>query len=91
LDIGAQLGGRAATAGANVGQSLLQGGINAARTQQGGQGFSPLGGLLQGLSKNQQFTQGVGNYFTPSPFATSAYSDSYQANIPVNNQSSGYY
>ena len=63
LDIGAQLGGRAATAGANVGQSLLQGGINAARTQQGGQGGSPLGGLLQGLSKNQQFTQGVGNYF----------------------------
>lgn len=33
LDIGAQLGGRSATAGANVGQSLLQGGLGAARTQ----------------------------------------------------------
>lgn len=33
LDIGAQLGGRTATAGANVGQSLLQGGLGAARTQ----------------------------------------------------------
>ena len=37
LDIGAQLGGRSATAGDNVGQSLLQGGLGAARTQlQGG-------------------------------------------------------
>lgn len=33
LDIGAQLGGRSATAGANVGQSLLAGGLSAARTQ----------------------------------------------------------
>ena len=33
LDIGAQLGGRSATAGANVGQSLLQGGLGAAQTQ----------------------------------------------------------
>jgi len=37
LDIGAQLGGRSATAGANVGQSLLSGGLQAAQTQlQGG-------------------------------------------------------
>jgi hypothetical protein len=33
LDIGAQLGGRTATAGANVGQSLLSGGLGAAQTQ----------------------------------------------------------
>jgi len=33
LNIGAQLGGRSATAGANVGQTLLQGGLGAARTQ----------------------------------------------------------
>jgi hypothetical protein len=63
LDIGAQLGGRAATAGANVGQSLLQGGLNAARTQQGGQGFSPLAGLLQGLGSNQRLQTGFENYF----------------------------
>jgi len=65
LRLGAELGGRASTAGANAGQFLYGGGVNAARTQQGGQGGSPLGGLLQGLSKNQQFTQGVQNYFNP--------------------------
>ena len=62
LDIGAQLGGRAATAGANVGQSLLQGGINAARTQQGGQGYSPLAGLLQGAAKDPRLQSGFENF-----------------------------
>lgn len=33
LDIGAQLGGRSATAGANVGQTLLSGGLGAAQTR----------------------------------------------------------
>lgn len=33
LDIGAQLGGRSATAGANVGQTLLAGGLGAAQTR----------------------------------------------------------
>jgi len=84
LDIGAQLGGRAATAGANVGQSLLQGGVSAARAQQAGSGYSPLGGLLQGLGSNQQFNQGLQNYFNPPPVQnqtafnygqTSGYSD----------------
>lgn len=65
LRLGAELGGRASTAGANAGQFLYGGGINAARSQQAGQGSSPLGGLFQGLSKNQQFTQGVQNYFNP--------------------------
>ena len=36
LDIGAQLGGRSATAGAQAGQALLQGGMAAASTQLGG-------------------------------------------------------
>lgn len=62
LDIGAQLGGRAATAGANVGQSLLQGGLSAVRTQQAGSGYSPLGGLLQGLGNNQRLQTGFENY-----------------------------
>jgi len=84
LDIGAQLGGRAATAGANVGQALLTGGLSAAKTQQAGSGFSPLGGLLQGLGSNQQFNQGLQNYFNPPPVQnqtafnygqTSGYSD----------------
>ena len=63
LDIGAQLGGRAATAGANVGQSLLTGGMSAAAARQAGQGFSPLGSFLQGASRNQRLQSGFENYF----------------------------
>jgi hypothetical protein len=62
LDIGAQLGGRSATAGANVGQSLLQGGLGAARSMQAANAFSPVGSAISGLASNQQFNQGVGNY-----------------------------
>jgi hypothetical protein len=64
LDIGAQLGGRAATAGANVGQSLLQGGLAAARTQQSGAGFSPTAGLLQGLANSPRLQTGFENLFS---------------------------
>jgi hypothetical protein len=53
LDIGAQLGGRSATAGANVAQSLLQGGLSAAKTQQAGNATSFAGGVLQGVGSNQ--------------------------------------
>jgi hypothetical protein len=62
LDIGAQLGGRAATAGANVGQSLLQGGLAAARTQQAGAGFSPEAGLLYGLANSPRLQTGFENF-----------------------------
>ncbi len=90
LEMGSALGGRSAAAGANVGQSLLTGGISAARAQQAG-AYNPFATALSGLSNNQSFQQGLEKYFAPSPFATSAFSDSYQASIPVNNQSSGYY
>ena len=50
LDIGAQLGGRAAQAGANVGSSLLQGGLGAARTMQPANAFSPLGSTISGAA-----------------------------------------
>jgi hypothetical protein len=49
LDIGAQLGGRTATAGANVGQSLLYGGLSAAKTQQAANAYSPFGSALSGV------------------------------------------
>ena len=52
LDIGAQLGGRSATAGANVGQSLLQGGILAARTQQAANTGSGWGSALTGFANS---------------------------------------
>ena len=52
LDIGAQLGGRSATAGANMGQSLLTGGINAARTAQAGNAYNPVASVLQGVGNS---------------------------------------
>ena len=55
LDIGAQLGGRAATAGANVGQSLLTGGLGAAQTQ--------LQGYLVGPSLMAQNISGFGQQY----------------------------
>ena len=48
LDIGAQLGGRSATAGANVGQALLTGGLSSARTMQEANAYSPWGTALMG-------------------------------------------
>jgi hypothetical protein len=63
LDIGAQLGGRSATAGANVGNTLLQGGLSAARTAQAGNAYSPFGSAISGLASNQAFGRGVGNLF----------------------------
>lgn len=59
LDIGAQLGGRSATAGAQVGQSLLSSGINAARTAQSGNAYSPLGAALQGFGSNPALMRSV--------------------------------
>jgi hypothetical protein len=61
LDIGAQLGGRSATAGANVGNTLLQGGVLSARTAQAGNAYSPFGTALSGAASNQAFTSGLGN------------------------------
>ena len=64
LDIGAQLGGRAATAGANVGQALLTGGMSAAKTQQAGAGFSPMAGFYQGLANSPRLQTGFENLFS---------------------------
>jgi len=66
LDIGAQLGGRAATAGANVGQSLLTGGISAAKTAQVGNSYSPFGTALQGLSSNPTLATGLSQWIQSS-------------------------
>jgi hypothetical protein len=62
LDMGAQLGGRMANpAGA---QALMQGGLAAANTLGSVQGYNPMGTALSGLAQNQQFTQGLGNWFS---------------------------
>jgi hypothetical protein len=65
LDISAQLGGRTATAGANVGQALLSGGINAARTAQAGNAYNPLANVLQGIGTNPYLGQAVTQYRQP--------------------------
>jgi hypothetical protein len=75
LDIGAQLGGRAATAGANVGQSLLQGGLSAARTTQAAN-FDPMSAALMGFGSNPALTSGAANLFgrqlTPADYSNLA-------------------
>jgi len=58
LDIGSQLGGRSAQAGANVGSFLQRGGQGAALTSQAGQ-FDPFSYALQGLGQNRQFGQAL--------------------------------
>lgn len=58
LDIGAQLGGRAATAGANVGQSLLTGGLGAAQTQLQGSLVGPSAMAQNIANTGQQFLRG---------------------------------
>jgi hypothetical protein len=63
LDIGAQLGGRSAQAGANVGQSLLQGGLSAARTTQAAAGYDPMSAALMGLGSNPALGQAVGQVY----------------------------
>ena len=63
LRLSAELGGRSASAGANVGQSLLTGGLEAARTQQAGQGYSPLYGLLQGAASSPRLQTGFENAY----------------------------
>ena len=61
--LSSELGGRSASAGANVGQTLLTGGLEAARTQQGGQGYSPLAGLLQGAANSPYLKTGFENIY----------------------------
>ena len=64
LDIGAQLGGRSAQAGANVGQSLLQGGLLGARTTQAASGVSPFGAALTRFADSPEAQQALLGMFT---------------------------
>jgi len=62
LDIGAQLGGRSAQAGANVGQTLLSGGTAGARTTQAATSSNPFGTALTGFA-NSPRTQSALDYY----------------------------
>jgi len=67
LEMGSALGGRAATAGANVGQSLLYGGLGAAKTIQGAAG-SGLGLGLMNLGRSPEFGSAVANWWDKQDF-----------------------
>jgi hypothetical protein len=85
LDIGAQLGGRAATAGANVGQTLFQGGLSAARTTQAA-AFDPVSAALMGFGSNPALVSGVAGMFGQPNAADYDWGAG-----NVNNQSSSYF
>jgi hypothetical protein len=74
LNIGAELGGRSATAGANVGRSLLEGGMAAAGSNLNAARNSPnelLRSGLSGLTQNQQLWSGIGDWWNrPSGSST---------------------
>ena len=73
LEMGRLLGGQSASAGANVGQALLTGGLGAARTIQGASGQSGFGAALTGLANNPAVMQGVSNLFSNAPSGAAGY------------------
>lgn len=67
LDIGSALGGRAATAGANVGQTLFQGGVGAANALAQANAYSPLGAAISGIGQSPALASGIQSMFSSSP------------------------
>jgi hypothetical protein len=55
---------------ANVGQSLLYGGLGAAKTIQGASGQSGIGTALMNLGKSPEFGSGVANYLSGLNFGS---------------------
>ena len=66
LDIGAQIGGRSATAGANVGNYLFSGGTNAARTMQPANAYNPYATGLINASTNPVIGNAAANWWKNS-------------------------
>jgi hypothetical protein len=66
LDIGAQLGGRAATAGAQVGNTLMQGGTNAANAMFKANSQSPWGNAISSAGSNPQLQAALGQWLNTS-------------------------
>ena len=64
LDIGSALGGRAATAGANAGQTLYQGGVNAANVSAPANAYNPYASLLAGAAGNPTITDYLNKWIT---------------------------
>ena len=87
LDIGAQLGGRAATAGAQVGNTLLQGGLAAAKTNYAADAYSPWGSAISGAASNPQVQNALGNWFNYGGTPQGAYGQqgAYMQQVPNSN------
>lgn len=72
LDIGSTLGARMSTAGANSGQSLLLGGMGAAKTTQAA-ALDPFATALMGIGSNPAFGQAAASMFgrqlTPADYS----------------------
>jgi len=62
LTLGSELGGRAATAGGNVGNYLMTGGTGAAAAIARTAGLNPTADFISGLSSNKQLTGELGGY-----------------------------
>lgn len=88
LDISAQLGGRTATAGAQAGRSLLEGGMQAAQTRLGGQQQQIAANQLAGQNLMNQFFKSLnfGGTQAPAPQSTATPGPSF-----YNPEVSGYY
>jgi hypothetical protein len=63
LDLGLNIGGRTAQAGANVGNTVLKGSVLASEAMKDANSYSPLGALFSGAGSNQQLMNGLGNLF----------------------------
>jgi hypothetical protein len=89
LNLGAQLGGRAAQAGANVGQTLLAGGTNAARSRMQGDimGQALRYNTINDLFGNQRLIQGM---FGPSISPTNIYGQGGMGTVPMLDPNAGY-
>lgn len=74
LNIGSELGGRAAQYGANVGNTLYQGGTAAANTMATANKANPWADAISGAAQNPQLMSGVKNLFSPTQPVT-AYED----------------
>jgi hypothetical protein len=73
LQIGAELGGRSATAGANVGNTLMQGGMGAARTMQAANSYSPWGSAISGAASNPAVQNALGQWRYQQPVQQGQY------------------
>ena len=70
LDLGLNIGGRNAQAGANMGNTLFQGGNAAALTMGAANAYSPWGAGFSGAANNQQLMSGLQNWLTPQATPT---------------------